>query len=501
MVVATFVMALLYDLAVPEERRKNTGYVCLVGLLVALWLAWRQNQEFVNQVNQGVLSRRLIFSGMLAYDQYSVFFKLLLLLGTAVSLLLAVHSREVSGRNQGDFFLLLVAVCAGAMFLASATNLLMIYLALEFLSIVSYALAGSLRRDRKSAEAGIKYVVYGAMSSGIMLFGMSYLYGLTGTLSLLDRTGPEGQVSGVLSQLLKLEKECGSISPGALAAILVLFFSGFLYKIAAVPFHYWSPDVYEGAPTVATGFFSVVPKAAGFAALIRALCAFFPIGDTTHAWLSYPHVESIIAVLAVLTMVLGNLSALGQSNAKRMLAFSSIAHAGYMLAGLSVLEDTRGPAAVLLYLVIYLFMNLGAFLVLIALENSFGGSDLRQLRGAMKREPLLCVMLCVFLFSLTGLPPLGGFIGKYLIMWRLAEAGRYGMIVWIGVNSVVSLYYYMRLAKAVAIDQPDEALAPAAPAPVTYRVLAVCKCAALLALFVWFEPVQRLCLQALEALR
>jgi NADH-quinone oxidoreductase subunit N len=172
-----------------------------------------------------------------------------------------------------------------------------------------------------------------------------------------------------------------------------------------------------------------------------------------------------------------------------------------MLAGLSVLEDTGGPAAVLLYLVIYLFMNLGAFLVLVALENTFGGSDLRQLRGAVRREPLLCVMLCVFLFSLTGLPPLGGFIGKYLIMWRLADAGRYGMIFWIGLNSVVSLYYYMRLAKAVVMDQPDEPLPAAEPAPVSYRLLAVCKGAALLALFFWFEPVQRLCLQVLETLR
>jgi len=502
MVVTTFFLALLFDLAVQPERRKSTGYVCLVGLLVALWLTWRQNEEFVDQLNHGLLSRKLVFSGMFAYDQYGTFFKFILLLGTSVSLLLAIHSREVSARNQGDFFLLLVAVCAGGMFLASSTNLLMIYLSLEFVSIISYALAGSLRRDRKSAEAGIKYVVYGAMSSGIMLYGMSYLYGLTGTLSLLDTTSPAGgTVQGVASRILELEGRYGAGPRSAIAAIRCSFFSGFLYMIAAVPFHYWSPDVYEGSPTVATGFFSVVPKAAGFAVLIRTLCAFFPIGQNTHAWLSYPHVESIVAVLAVLSMVIGNLAALGQSNAKRMLAYSSIAHAGYMLAGLSVLENTGGPAAVLLYLVIYLFMNLGAFLVLIALENTFGGSELRQLRGAVRREPLLCVLLCVFLFSLTGLPPLGGFIGKYLIMWRLADAGRYGMIFWIGLNSVVSLYYYMRLAKAVVIDQPEEPLAPAEPAPVSYRVLAVCQGAALLALFFWFEPVQRLCLQVLETLR
>lgn len=489
MVVATFLLALIYDLGAAAERRKTTGYVCLLGLLAALWFAWLQNRQFVDQVNHGVLTRELIFSGMLAYDQYGTFFKLLLLIGTAVSLLLAIHARELAGKNQGDFFLLLVAVCAGGMFLSSAANLLMIYLSLEFLSICSYALAGSLRRDRKSAEAGIKYMVYGAMSSGIMLFGMSYLYGLTGTLDL----------AGVASRI-----HSSHYGPGARAAvlaILVLFFSGFLYKIAAVPFHFWSPDVYEGAPTTATGFFSVVPKAAGFAVLIRVLCAFFPVGQTAHEWLSYLRVESFIAVVAVLTMVVGNLAALGQSNAKRLLAYSSIAHAGYMLAGVSVLDDTGGPAAVLLYLVVYLFMNLGAFLVLVALENVFGGLELRQLRGAVRREPLLCVVLCVFLFSLVGLPPLGGFIGKYLIMSKLADRGHYGMIAWILLNSVVSLYYYMRLAKAAVLDQPEEAVATTERTPVTYRVLAVCKAAALLLLFFWFEPVQRLCLQVLEPLR
>jgi len=511
MVVLTFLLALLFDLGVsrsspqepsPDERRRGTGYVCLIGLLLALALNVRQNQEFVLAAAHGVFTSKPIFAGMLAHDQFGTFFNFILLVGTALSLLLAIHARELFGRSQGDFFLLLVAVCAGGMFLSSATNLLMIYLSLEFLSIISYALAGTLRHDRKSAEAGIKYVVYGAMASGIMLFGMSYLYGLTGSLNLLDTTGPGGQtVPGVASSLLALESHWGPGPRAGLVVILMLFFSGFLYKIAAVPFHFWSPDVYEGAPTTATGFFSVVPKAAGFAVLIRALCAFFPLRPLAHEWLACPHVETVIAVLAVSTMVIGNLAALGQTNAKRMLAYSSIAHAGYMLAGLSVLDNGVGPAMVLLYLVIYLLMNLGAFLVLVALENLVGGSDLSQLRGAVRREPLLCVMLCVFLFSLVGLPPLAGFMGKYLIMLKLAARGHYGMIVWIVLNSVVSLYYYMRLAKAVALDQPEEAVASTERTPVAYRALAVCQGAALLLLFFWVEPVQRLCLQVLEPLR
>lgn len=487
MVVVTFLVGLVSDLVSAPERRRNTGYICLLGLVIALALAVQQNDLFVSRLGTGSPLVAAIFSGMVVFDQFGTLFRILLITGTIISLLLALHARELNGPNHGEFLVLMVAVCAGGLFLASSTNLLMIYLALETLSVISYALAGFLRRDRKSAEAGIKYMVYGAMASAIMLFGMSYLYGLTGSLDLAE----------VARKFLAINQA----GRGALAIILILFFCGFLYKIAAVPFHYWSPDVYEGAPTAATGFFSVVPKAAGFAVLIRALCAFFPLGSAGPTWLPSVQAEHVIAVLAVATMVVGNLAALGQSDAKRMLAYSSIAHAGYMLAGLSVLDDHLGAAAVVFYLIVYLLMNLGAFLVLIALENVCGGCDLSQLRGAVRREPLLCVTLCIFLFSLIGLPPLGGFIGKYLIMLKLAGREHYGMVIWIGLNSVVSLYYYMRLAKAVVIDQPEGEATAAERAPVTFRALAVCQAAALLALFVYFEPVQRLCTQALAPLR
>jgi NADH-quinone oxidoreductase subunit N len=498
MVVATFLMALVFDFAVPAERRKSTGYLCLVGLLMATWLNVSQNEDLIHLLAQGKLTMRQVFSGMVVYDHFGTFFKFIILLGTMISLLLSIHARELFGKNHGEFYLLLVAVCAGGMFLASSTNLLMIYLSLESLSIVSYAMAGYLRRDRKSAEAGIKYVIYGAMASGIMLFGMSYLYGLTGTLNLLDT--PHDGPKGIATHVLNFESQFPAARGGLIAA-LVLTFAGFLYKIAAVPFHYWSPDVYEGAPTTATGFFSVVPKAAGFAVLIRVLIAFFPPGYNSEHWLNYPSVEKVIGGIAIATMVLGNLAALAQSNAKRMLAYSSIAHAGYMLAGLSVLDDTVGPAAVLFYLVVYLFMNLGAFVCLVALENIFGGTDLRQLRGAVRREPVLCVALCIFLFSLTGLPPMGGFIGKYLIMVKLADRGSWGMIILIGLNSVVSLYYYMKLAKAVAIDQPEEAIATTEKTPVSYNALVIFQCMALFYLFVYFQPYQQLCTQVLEPLR
>ena len=498
MVVTTFLFALVFDFAVPAERRKSTGYICVVGLLIALWLNLQHYQAFMDEWRQnGEFASKSIFFGMLRYDNFGTFFKFIVLIGTVISLLLSIHARELFGKNHGEFYLLLVAVCAGGMFLASATNLLMIYLSLESLSIISYAMAGYLRHDRKSAEAGIKYVIYGAMASGIMIFGMSYLYGLSGTLNVLDVPNLLGGIdNGIVTQLSN-----GSMEPGgrgAMIAILAMVFAGFLYKIAAVPFHYWSPDVYEGAPTTATGFFSVVPKAAGFAVLIRVLCAFFKPGAAPDAaWFNYHNVEPIIAVLAVLTMTIGNLAALGQTNAKRMLAYSSIAHAGYMLAGVSVLGNTKGLAAVLFYLVVYLFMNLGAFAVLVALENIFGGTDLKQLRGAVRREPVLCVTLCIFLFSLTGLPPFGGFMGKWFIMVQLADNHHYWMVFWIGMNSVVSLYYYMKLAKTVAIDQPDEAVASAEATPLVYTCIVVGKSLALLLLFFNSVPLLSWCQEVL----
>ena len=497
MVIGTFIFALIFDFAVTPERRKSTGYLAILGLLVAMCLNLRQYREY----GEGHLHGHSIFFGMLRHDAFGIFFNFVILLGTIITLLLAIHARELFGKNHGEFYLLLIAVCAGGMFLASASNLLMIYLALESLSIISYAMAGFLRRDRKSAEAGIKYVIYGAMASGIMIFGMSYLYGLSGTLNVLDVTTSQGiQSEGIATKLMNGAYDPGT--RGGLIAILLLVFSGFLYKIAAVPFHYWSPDVYEGAPTTATGFFSVVPKAAGFAVLIRILCAFFPPGAAqTEHWLNYRNVEPVLAVLAVMTMTIGNLAALGQTNAKRMLAYSSIAHAGYMLAGLSVLDNSDGPAAVLFYLISYLFMNLGAFVVLVALENIFGGCDLKQLRGAVRREPVLCVAFCIFLFSLTGLPPLGGFMGKWYIMLKLADSGKYGMIFFIGMNSVVSLYYYMKLAKTVAIDLPDEAAASAETTPAAYHYIAIGKSAALLLLFFYSAPMIEICRQVLLTLR
>lgn len=526
LVMAGFLCGLLMDFAVPEERRKTTGYVCLVFLLGALCVNVLDMNRFMTSgsfahktvqihmdpsqpdasvpktvtKNPEATVSTPLFCGMIARDSYGTYFKFVLLLGTLISILIALHARELRGPNQGEFFLLLTATCLGGMFLCSATNLLMLYLALESLSVISYALAGYLRQDRKSAEAGMKYVIYGAMASGIMIFGMSYVYGITGTL---DLAGPQGIAARWHDLRLT---ESGWVARGGLLAVLALVFTGFLYKIAAAPFHYWSPDVYEGAPTPATAFFSVVPKAAGFAALLRVLLLFYPQGGILLPGQSLTKMEMTLGAVAVLTMCVGNLAALGQSNAKRMLAYSSIAHAGYMLAGFSALDSGRegysdGPAAVLYYLLVYLFMNLGAFLVLVALENIRGSCELKDLRGTIRREPLLGVALVVFLFSLTGFPPLAGFSAKYMIFLKLADRGSWFLVVMIGLNSVVSLFYYMRLAKAVAIDPPEASAAAPESAPPVFGFLALGKVAALILLFIYFEPVMNICRQVIEPLK
>jgi len=532
-VAVAFLWGLVVDLAVPPEHRRRTAYVCVLFLVLALWTTVLELRVAVEAPRQPykvlrapggpgqagavvtftrVAQSRPLFSRMMARDTYGLFFNAVLLVGTIVALLVALNARQLEGRHRGEFLLLLVAVCLGGMFLAAATNLLMIYLSLEALSVVSYALAGFLPQDRKSAEAGIKYAIYGAVASGLMIFGMSYLYGLTGTLDLRD--------AGQRFQGLLSGEGGGVASRGALLVVLGLIFSGFLYKIAAVPFHFWSPDVYEGAPTTATAFFSVVPKAAGFAVLVRVVATLFPLDLS---WLAVPGPAAVHAyarmqavrglmewaalILAFLTMTLGNLAALGQSNAKRMLAYSSIAHAGYMLSALATLQGTGGAAALLYYVPAYLFMNLGAFLVLVGLENQTGSCDLERLRGSVRRAPLLSVALVVFLFSLVGLPPLAGFTAKYLVMLALADVQNWFLVLAIGINSVISLFYYMRLAKAVVMDPPAEEAAPppqppeAKGASAIYQVLAIGHVAGLAVLFVWFEPVHRLCRQVVEALR
>jgi NADH-quinone oxidoreductase subunit N len=377
-----------------------------------------------------------LMSGMMAADPLASFFKLICLAAAAFAVLFSLAHREFAGRKMGEFYTLLLGVALGMCLMSGATHFLMFYLALELVSYLSYPLVGYVKEDRRASEASLKYVLYGSVSSGAMIFGISILFGVTGKLDLLS-----------FSQSLSQPMAGG---PAVLVGILLVM-AGLGYKIAAVPFHFWCPDVYEGANTPMTAFLSVGPKAAGFALLCRF--AFYGLLSGIRplpaiGW------ETIAAILSVLTMTLGNLVALQQTSVKRMLAYSSIAHAGYMLMAFAV-PGEKAVSAVLLYLSVYLFMNLGAFFVLIALSGRIENEEtLEGFRGLGYRYPVVAILMGLFLFSLTGIPPTAGFIGKLYLFSALIDSHLYWLAVVGVLNSVVSLYYYARVLKVMFLEQP-----------------------------------------------
>jgi NADH-quinone oxidoreductase subunit N len=395
---------------------------------------------------------RILFGGLMASDRFAHSFRALFAAVTAVIVLFSFPGHEKlkgpeAQKGVGEFFVLLLTIALGLNMMAMSRNLLMIYLSLELVSVISFILAGYKMDDRKSSEAGLKYVIFGGVASGIMLYGMSWLFGLTQSLNLAE----------ISRRVVALSAEQHRV-PEAVFVAVICMLAGFGYKISAAPFHMWTPDVYEGAPTPVTAFLSVGPKAAGFAILVRffadALAARGSMGGTVGT--PWPIVGG---VLAMATMTVGNLSALGQNNVKRMLAYSSIAHAGYMLLGFCVFSDA-GTAAILFYIATYCFMNLGAFLIVIAVaEQSDGDETIGAFRGLGTRAPVLAVCMAVFLFSLTGLPPFAGFVGKFYIFASLLRAGGswYWFVAIVGVlNSVVSLFYYARVLRAMYLTPAVE---------------------------------------------
>ena len=405
---------------------------------------------------------QLLFGGLLASDRFAHAFRALFAAVTAIIVVFSAPEQAeieagsaAAGRGVrpdaqkgiGEFYVLLLTIALGLNMMAMSRNLLMIYLSLELVSIISFILAGYKIDDRKSSEAALKYVIFGGVASGIMLYGMSWLFGLCQSLNLAD-----------ISKRVVLLSVAEHKVPEVVFVAVVCMLAGFGYKVSAAPFHMWTPDVYEGAPTPVTAYLSVGPKAAGFAILLRffadALAARGGLSGTVAApW------TIVGGLLAIATMTLGNLSALGQNNVKRMLAYSSIAHAGYMLLGFCVFNDA-GTAAVLFYVATYCVMNLGAFLVVMAVAERSGGDEtIAAFRGLGSRSPVLAICMSVFLFSLTGLPPFAGFVGKFYLFASLLRVGGSWnwLIALIGViNSVVSLFYYARVLKAMYLTPAEK---------------------------------------------
>ena len=408
-----------------KKRPIVTGYFSVIGFIIVGVLTCCQ-----------VTGAEITFSGSLVADPFAKFFKMLILVGSIIATFMTFNSRELreSKNSIGEFYILLIGMTIGMFLLASASNLLMIYLAFETMSICSYILAGYTKEVKRASEASLKYVIYGSLSSGLMIYGISILFGLTGTFNL-------NEINVILQNFTG--NELALITSG------LLIFAGIAYKISAVPFHFWTPDVYEGSPVVTTALLSVVSKAAGFAVLIRFLKAGF-ISDATsnEVWTTVSSFDwsYLIAIIAVITMTLGNLIALWQESMKRMLAYSSIAHCGYMLMGVMVMT-TAGITGVLFYFIAYLLMNFGAFLIVQLIANKIGSEDMNDYAGLGYKNPFIAAAMTIFMLSLMGMPPLVGFLGKFYLFTPVIEAGYVGIAV-IGIlNSVVSVFYYAKVIR------------------------------------------------------
>ena len=425
--VAFAVAVILFDLVAKKRNSERSAYLSLLGLVVAVIAVIAVGSE-----------DRSLFLGMVRLDSFAMFFKIIISVAAAATILFSIRSDELDSQTKGEYYALLLAVTFGMFLMASSTHLLMIYLSLEMVSLTSYILAGFLTHSPRSSEAAFKYITYGAVSSGTMLFGISLLFGMTGT----------GDVMLMSSKLTEMFSQ-GEAYPLAVLLSITFILAGIGYKIASVPFHMWSPDVYEGAPIPVTAFLSVASKSAGFALFIRFFYSGFKLVDASVDW------SLMLAVVSALTMTVGNLAALPQQNVKRLLAYSSIAHGGYLLMG-GVLLTSEGLQAILCYLIVYLFMNLGAFFVVILIANEVGSETIDGYRGLVARAPLVAVSMAIFLFSLTGLPPLAGFAGKWILFAAVIKEKLYWLAIIGLLNSVVSLYYYVRIVKAMFLETSED---------------------------------------------
>ncbi|UCE78925.1 MAG: NADH-quinone oxidoreductase subunit N [Nitrospiraceae bacterium] len=380
------------------------------------------------------------FNGMFIADGYSLFFKLIFLLNVVLTVLISMRYLVIERVNFGEYYSLILFATLGMMLMASAGDLIVLYLGLELMALSTYILAGFITYDMKSNEAAMKYFLLGAFASAFLLYGISMIYGLTGTTDL-----------NAISEYIILN---GLTANPVVMLSMILFAVAFSFKIAAVPFHMWAPDAYEGAPTSVTAFMSVGPKAAGFAVLGRVFLIAF--GSVRMDW------SAVLIPIAILTMGVGNIVALSQTNIKRMLAYSSIAHAGYALLGI-IAGTGEGLASVMNYLLIYAFMNIGAFAVIIMLRTEgFKGDTITDYEGLAKSHPLAAALMLVFMFSLTGIPPTAGFMGKLYIFMSAVYAGYTWLVVVAVIFSAISAYFYLRIVMYMYMREPKESVSLAA---------------------------------------
>ena len=438
----------------PEVVLLLTAFVVLVGG------AWKARKMFLGSIAflGFVLSALLVplslqaggylFYSMLVNDGFSLFFRGIILIMGAMTVLLSMGYEELEEADGGEYYFFVLILTLAMMLAVSTKNLMMMYLSLETVSIISYIMAGYLKRDAFSSEAGIKYFLFGVLSTGISLYGVSLLYGIFGTLDL---------------NVITAHLVTNSFSGAAVMLSAALVLAGFGFKCSLFPFHMWTPDVYQGAPTPVAAFFSVGPKAMGFAFLLRVFVEVFQ--GVLPGWLS------VVTLIAVMTMFVGNLTALGQTHIKRLLAYSTIAQAGYILIGL-IAGTAAGIKAVLFYLFVYALMNLGAFGAVIMAYRLVKSDEIEDYAGLYKKDPFTAVALAVCLLSLAGIPPLAGFLAKFFILAAAIEAKLFSLVIIALANSVIALYYYVKVIKYMFL-RPAQNMSVSSQSPALKAALLV----------------------------
>jgi len=406
-----------------EPRKRWLGIYALVGIAAAA--------VFLVYKLRGL--EGFAYGGLLVFDPFSWFFRLLFLVAAAISIIMSMKYLELEHEHHGEYYALILFATMGMMFMAGAIDLVTLYIGLETMSISTYILVGFLRSNQRSNEASLKYFLLGAFSSGILLYGMSLLYGLSGSTRF-----------SVIADALSRRPLGDPISVLA----LITLSAGMFFKVAAVPFHQWTPDAYEGAPTSITAFMSVAVKAAAFAMMVRVFM--MAIQPLRLEWLP------IMAAVSVLTMTVGNIAAITQSNLKRLLAYSSISHAGYILLGL-IAGNKTGMIAIPMYLLIYTFTNLGVWAVIVGLRRKdVIGEHIEEMNGLFFKHPVAALLMLIFLLSLAGIPPTAGFIGKYSLFAAVIESGHYSLAVIAVLNAAISLYFYLRIVVSMFMRDATE---------------------------------------------
>ena len=409
-------LLLLLELLIPaKESRRGVGYLAIIGLAGII------GYTFTLQGSQATF-----YQGLFVLDDYAVFFKVLFLSAALLTCLFSFDYVEKLRRWQGEFYVLLVAVTVGMMLMASANDFLTLYVGMELMTVTFFILVGYVLGDGRSSEASLKYLIIGAASSAVFLYGVSMVYGSTGSLALAQ----------ILSK--------ATYSPATLVGMAFVFI-GFAFKVAAVPFHMWAPDIYEGAPVSVTALLAMASKAAGFAVLTRVAIQGF--SGHVFNWML------VAACLSALSILLGNLVAISQTNIKRMLAYSSIAQAGYLLSGLAAASQA-GVKGLLFYAMLYVFANVGAFAVLTAVHLNEGSDEIASFNGLSRRSPMLAAVMTISLLSMAGIPTLAGFVGKFYLFSAAVESGLLWLAFFGFVMSMISVYYYLMVVKAMYLYQP-----------------------------------------------